>query len=314
MQPMVHVLLATRDGRRFLPRQWASLEAQEGVAVTVHAADDGSRDGTADLLRELARAPRGAVRAAHLLDAPPRHSAARSFLLLLAHAVRGQPEGLWFAYCDQDDVWLPGKLAAACEALGQLPDPARPALYAGRTLGVDEDDRELALSPLFGRPPCFRNALVQNILGGNTMVLNRAAAELVAAASEAEVPLHDWLTYLLVAGAGGVVLYDPRSMVRYRQHGANAVGAGHGWRALPRRLARAWRGEFQAWNDANLAALRRHEHSLSEDSRGALAAFQRARQAATPWGRCRWLARSGVFRQRPGEQALLWAAALLGRI
>lgn len=309
----VHVLLATCNGKRFLPQQWASLEAQQRAELVVHVTDDGSSDGTLELLHELAREPRGAIRAVHFLDAPPRGSATRSFLQLLAHVVARFPDAQWFAYCDQDDEWLPGKLATACDALAALPDPARAALYGGRTLGVDEAGRELGPSPLFERPPGFRNALVQNILGGNTMVMNRAAASLVAAAAEADVPLHDWFTYQLVAGAGGAVLYDHRPLVRYRQHGANLVGRDRGWRGLPRRLARGG-NDFAAWNNANVAALRRCEAALSDDSRRVLEAFGQARLARTPWGRLHGLARSGVFRQRRADQALLWLAALLGRI
>jgi glycosyltransferase involved in cell wall biosynthesis len=313
MAPVVHVLLATCNGRRFLPAQWASLEAQENVAIHLLVADDGSGDGTPELLRELAREPRGAIREVQFLDEPPRGSATRSFLRLLAHAQSRCADAQWFAWCDQDDVWLAGKLAAACGALAALQDPARPALYGGRTLAVDEEGRELGASPVFPRPPCFRNALVENILGGNTMVMNRAAARLVAGAAQAEVPAHDWFTYQLVAGAGGTVLYDRNPMVRYRQHAANLVGRDRGWRGLPRRVGRAG-SEFAAWNNANVAALRRSEAALSEDSRRVLDAFQQARTARTPWSRLQWLARSGVFRQRRADQSLLWAATLLGRL
>ena len=313
MLPTVHVLLATYNGKRYLPQQWASLEAQEQAAIVLLVADDGSDDGTPELLRELAREPRGAIRAVHFLDEPPRRSATRSFLRLLAHAETQFPDAQWLAYCDQDDIWLPGKLAAACDALAGVQDPARPALYGGRTLAVDEEGRELGASPLFERTPCFRNALVQNILGGNTMVMNRAAGRLVAGAAQGEVPLHDWFTYQLVAGAGGAVLYDGEPMVRYRQHGANLVGRDRGWRGLPQRVARGGT-DFATWNNANVAALRRCQHMLGDGSRQVLDAFQQARTARTPWSRLRWLARSGVFRQGRADQALLWAAALLGRL
>jgi len=189
----IHVLLATYNGAQYIPRQWNSLESQEVVEIVVHIADDGSSDGTVDILKEKAGQLRGAIREVHWLDAPPRHCAARSFLVLTAHVVRHFPEAQWLAYCDQDDVWLPGKLAAAYSMLAPFADSKRPALYGGRTLAVDENGRECGLSPLFGRPPSFRNALTQNIMGGNTMLMDRAAAELVAAAEHADVVAHDWL-------------------------------------------------------------------------------------------------------------------------
>ena len=313
-EPVVHVLLATYNGERFLRAQWDSIAAQQGVRVVLHVADDGSSDGTCALLRELAARPQGAIAAVHWLDAPPRRSATRSFLLLLAEAVERCPEALWFAYCDQDDVWLPGKLAAALEVLAPHAASARPALYGGRTLAVDEHDRDGGLSPLFVRPPGFRNAMAQNIFGGNTMLMNAAAARLVAGAARAEVVTHDWWTYQLVSGAGGFIHYDPRPFLRYRQHGGNVIGSNLGWRARWSRLLRMLRGDYREWNDLQVAALAQSAGVLTEASRHTLQAFARARAAATPWSRLAWLRRSGVFRQKRGEQLMLWVACLLRRL
>lgn len=312
--PTIHILLATYNGARYLPQQWASIEAQEGVEVVLHLADDGSSDGTPELLRELAARRRGAVREVHCLDAPPRRSATRSFLMLLADAVQRCPDAQWFAYCDQDDVWLPGKLAVAHAALVSCEGSERPALYGGRTLAVDDQDREGGLSPLFVRPPSFRNAVAQSIMGGNTMVMNRAAALLVADAANLDVVTHDWFTYQLVSGADGFVSYDPRPFVRYRQHGQNVVGSNLGWKARWGRLLRMLNGDYREWNQLNVAALSRCDAVLTDPNRAVLEAFGRARQATTPWGRMGWLRRSGVFRQKPSEQLMLWLACVLRRI
>ena len=311
--PVVHVLLATFNGERYLREQWASLEHQEGVGVVVHVGDDGSTDGTPGLLQELAAAPRGAVRGVEWLLAPPRRSAARSFLLLLASALDRSPDAQWFAYCDQDDVWLPGKLAAAVGAVASHGPGERPVLYGGRSIAVDAGNREQGLSPLFPHPPSFRNALVQNIMGGNTMVMNRSAARLVAAA-RADVTWHDWLTYQLVSAAGGFIHYDRQPFLRYRQHGENVMGSNRRWAARWVRLVAMLRGDFGGWNRQNVAALRAQADAFTEDSRRRLDAFGRAREAATPWARMAWLRRSGAFRQRPAEQAMLWLACILKRM
>lgn len=312
--PVVHVLLATYNGERFLRQQWESIAAQQGVQVVMHVGDDGSSDGTCALLRELEAQRRGAIVAMHWLESPPRRSATRSFLLLLEDAVQRCPEARWFAYCDQDDVWLPGKLAAALAVLAPYAGSERPALYGGRTLAVDEHDREGGLSPLFIRPPSFRNAVAQNIMGGNTMVMNAAAARLVAGAARAEVVTHDWWTYQLVSGADGFIHYDPRPFLRYRQHGANVIGSNLGWAARFSRLGRMLRGDYRAWNDLQVAALSECAEVLTQASRETLGAFARARGAATPWARLAWLRRSGVFRQKPAEQVMLWVACLLRRL
>lgn len=311
--PVVHVLLATYNGAQHLPQQWASLESQEDVELVLHIADDGSTDETLAVLRRLESGRGGAVREVRWLHAPPRRSATRSFMLLLADAVRQCPRAQWFAYCDQDDIWLPRKLATACAALARLPAGA-PLLYGGRTLAVDAQDRVQGMSPLFPRPPAFRNALVQNIMGGNTMVFNRATAQLVAPSAATEVVTHDWFTYQMVSGAGGCVHYDTQAWVRYRQHGANVIGSNRGWRALGGRLLRMLRGEFRDWNDLNCAALQSRSADLAPGCREVLRAFVAARASSTPWTRLAWLRRSGVFRQPRAQQFVLQVACAIRRI
>jgi glycosyltransferase involved in cell wall biosynthesis len=314
MKPVVHVLLATYNGERHLAQQWHSIEQQQGVDVVMHLADDGSTDGTVPLLRELAARRTGAVVDVRWMDAPPRRSATKSFMQLLASAVRERPNALWFSFCDQDDIWLPDKLSSAVAALGEAGDDARPALYGARTLSVDEEDRPLWLSPLFVRPPCFRNAIVQSILGGNTMLMNRAAAQLVAGSLEADITSHDWFTYQLVSAAGGDVHYDPRAFVRYRQHAANEVGTNRGWGAAWRRFKRVLRQDYKSWNTRHVAALVARNDRLTPDSREVLGAFLHAREGGGPVRRLQWLRRSGVFRQSAPQQAILLIACALRRI
>jgi glycosyltransferase involved in cell wall biosynthesis len=314
MGHVVHVLLATYNGARHLAEQWASIEAQQGVRVVLHLADDGSADGTPQLLEQLAARRCGAVIDVQWLHAPPRRSATGSFMLLLAQAVQRFPDLDWLAFSDQDDVWLPGKLERAIATLADAP-PGQPALYGARTLIVDEDNRELVPSELFRRAPCFRNAVAQSIMGGNTMVLNGAAARLVAGSAAMPLQAHDWFSYQLVSGAGGKVHYDPQPFVRYRQHGSNEVGSNIGWRATLNRLRRMFLGRhYTRWNDKHVAALRARADALTPANRATLEAFHQARHAALPWTRLAWLRRSGVFRQPGIQQFILWLGCMARRI
>jgi hypothetical protein len=234
--------------------------------------------------------------------------------MLTAHALKHNPEARWFAYCDQDDVWLPGKLAAAHSMIASFAESTRPALYGGRTMAVDENERVCGLSPLFDRLPSFQNALTQNIMGGNTMLMNRAAAELVSAAAHTNAVAHDWLAYLLVSGADGFVQYDARAFVHYRQHRDNVVGSNLGWRARQHRFMRMLRGDHRRWNDRNAVVLQQCEAGLAETNRGVLDAFNQARAARKPSERIAWLRRSGAYRQTLPEQLMLWLACALGRL
>jgi glycosyltransferase involved in cell wall biosynthesis len=300
------ILMAVKDGARFLPEQLASIAAQEDVSWSLVAADDGSADDSPEILADFARAHPGRVR----IVPGPRSGIARNFLGLLAQA----PNADLTAFSDQDDAWLPGKLARAAEALSRVPDE-RAALYASRTIVCDAGLRPLGLSPLFRRTPSFRNALVQSIAGGNTMVLNRAGLRLAQSAlpRAGGVAMHDWWLYQVVAGAGGEVIYDPEPALLYRQHGGNAIGANASWPARFRRAALVAKGRFRAWNEANIAALREAAPLFTPENRALLEGFAAARRAPLA-PRLAALRRLGLYRQTRGGDASLWFAAAAGLV
>ncbi len=178
---------------------------------------------------------------------------------------------------------------------------------------MDGGDKILGFSPLFRRPPSFANALCQSLAGGNTMVFNRAARELLCRAFPVRVVSHDWWMYLLVSGHGGVIRYDPVPSVRYRQHGSNLVGSNHSLRAQLRRFRQLLAGEFRRRDDINLAALAAHAELLATDSRATLHAFRAARQAGSRRERLRRLRQAGIHRQSRLHTAALYLAAVLDR-
>ena len=179
----------------------------------------------------------------------PAEGFAANFLSLICNA---DIQADYYAFADQDDVWEPNKLERAVMWLSTVPSNV-PALYGTRTLLVDERNQVMGLSPLFPQPPCFANALVQNIAGGNTMVFNKAARKLLREAGESiDVVTHDWWVYLVVSGCGGQVFYDVVPSLRYRQHNHNAVGQDTNWRARLSRIHLLLRGRFKGWNDRNV--------------------------------------------------------------
>lgn len=307
MSASVDVLLCTLDGGSYLREQLDSLGAQSHRDWALYVADDGSRDNTLAVLADW--------RDTHSLGgrvhqrAGPGMGHARNFLNLLAEPALA---GAYLAFCDQDDIWDGDKLARALAALAPVPD-SQPALYCSRTRSVDADGREIGRSPLFARKPCFANALIQNVGGGNTMVMNAAARKLLLAAGPVDVVSHDWWAYLLVAGAGGEVIYDPEPTLSYRQHAGNAIGANTG----PRRRAARYRGFLAGrnrdWNAGNLSALERVEQLLTEENRHCLAEFRRMREAGAI-GRIAALRRGGFHAQTLSGNLGLVAATLLKKI
>lgn len=218
----IAILLAAYNGEQFLLAQLQSLlDQRDCPSWQLFWRDDGSQDRSAALIAGFASglAP-GRVR--QIAGPESTIGSTPSFLTLLAAAP--EAAGL-FAFCDQDDVWLPHKLARARAKLAAVP-PGIPALYCAKQTLVDDNLQPIGESPKVCRRPGFANALVQNIATGCTVMLNRAARALILAAPPVpEGTYHDWWCYLLVSGAGGVVIYDPEPVILYRQHQTNAVGA-----------------------------------------------------------------------------------------
>lgn len=300
----VAILLCMRNAEPFLREQMDSFFSQTHDNWELWVSDDGSTDASRSIVREYA--DRG--KSITVLDGPCRGATA-NFLSLARNA---DSDADFFAWADADDVWLPDKLARAARWLDTA-GPGRPALYCGRTEVVDSRNRPMHLSPRFSRPPCFGNALCQNIGGGNTMAFNRDARELLRLGELPDVPYHDWWAYMLATGCGGKVHYDPEPCLRYRQHGGNLVGSNVSWRARVFRGRRLFAGAAMAWNRAHVEALRARSGSLTAESAAILDLFAKAVEAASRRRRFEYFLRSGVHRQSRLHSAALGVAALLGR-
>ena len=334
--PHVHILMCTWNGARFLPAQLQSFLDQTHTNWSLWVRDDGSRDATLDILTAFQAAHPG--RTIQIITTADRdvsgdispmtapimaRGSAANFLSLLAHPAL--PDG-YAAFADQDDVWLPHKIERGMAELDRLhetdPDKAktdRPAVYASRSLETDADLRRPRPSTLHHRPPAFGNALVQNVLGGNTILMNPAAARLMrttcaAALAGDGVPFHDWWVYLVLTGAGGLAVNDPEPGLLYRQHGSNVIGANQGLQGDIARLSMVGKGRYAGWLDRNLAALDAVSAHLTPAHRQMIADFAALRRTSGAIARRAGLKKLGLHRQTMAGDLLLQALALTGRL
>jgi len=254
------ILMGTYNGSAYLGPQMESILHQSHESWALWVSDDGSADATVSLLQHY-QASFG-PRRLQLLAGPGR-GFVRNFLSLVCSPAI---EADYFAYADQDDVWLPDKLQHAISVLEAYPADL-PALYCSRTLIIDDLGVEQGQSLLDSATPSFPNALIQNIAGGNTMMFNRGARELLKeAGSEVDVFAHDWWTYLAVLAVGGVVVFDPIPRVQYRQHRTNQVGATLSLPALLRRARLDRNGRLRSTFRRNIAALEHIRHRITPEN------------------------------------------------
>lgn len=210
----VQVLLSTYNGAAFLRPQLDSLLYQTGVELSILIRDDGSTDNTVALIKDqIARYPQIRLIEGTNLGVVPSY-----FALMNA----ADPAVDFFAFCDQDDVWLPTKLATAVQTLAAF---SLPAVFASPVLITQDGVTTVGQTPVPRKPLALGNALVQNRLIGCSVVFNRALLALVREfpPDTAQVNMHDWWVYL-VAAAFGQVVFHPQPTLLYRQHTANVVG------------------------------------------------------------------------------------------
>ena len=230
----VQVLLSTYNGEAYLKEQLDSILNQKNVAVKLFVRDDGSSDGTVDILRAYA-----ALHDNICYLCGENCGVVASFFRLFELS---DPDVDFYALSDQDDVWDEDKLSIACQKLEQMRKAkspkkkkndsqirvfATPLLYCCDAWNTDD-----ALNPLSesmqtaGKEliPDFRNALIENIARGASIVFNQALMSYIRISMPQDIYMHDWWLYL-VASCFGEVYYDSAAHYKYRQHAGNTLGA-----------------------------------------------------------------------------------------
>ena len=219
------VLLATFNGSAFLPALLGSLCSQTDPDFTVLMQDDGSEDGTQQLLDKISaqdsRFVFGNEQGKHL-------GAAGNFLSLIR-----QTDADCCLLCDQDDIWEPEKIAVLKQVLLDLEQQYgsdMPLLVHSDCCLISRNGEKIADSFFHhqGWDPAavsLPRLLVQNNVTGCTLIMNRPLRKLVSAYARArDLFMHDWFI-ALTAAAFGRISFVSRPLTRYRQHGNNAVGA-----------------------------------------------------------------------------------------
>ena len=219
------VLLTAFNGGAHLPGLLDSLCAQSDPDFFVIMQDDGSTDGTPELLKNIAspdnRFVFGSEQGKHL-------GAAGNFLSLIRQA-----DADCCLLCDQDDVWEPEKIAVLKQALQNLEKECgsgTPLLVHSDCSLIDESGEKTGDSFFHhqGWDPgavTLPRLLVQNNVTGCTLIMNRTLRDLIAAHAVAkDLFMHDWFIALTAASFGRIAFVD-QPLTRYRQHEGNVIGA-----------------------------------------------------------------------------------------
>lgn len=296
----IQILLASYNGERYLREQLDSfLDLDNARDCAVLIRDDGSTDGTGTILREYRDQYGFQVEfGAHL-------GANASYQWLLEHSDQACD---FFAFSDQDDVWLPQKMSQAVAELARFPQEKR-LLFASRSQITDSTLRPIGCSSDPVRGVSFYNAMVQNVLPGHTQVFNARLRDDLCWHGIMGAHVVDWWVYL-VASARGQIVFSQDCNVLHRQHGDNAVGYRMGSLAgIRRKLEYIQEGKGNAISQQLKAFSEEYDGELPEEYQRELVNYLNGLGNITK--RLDYLCKCHVYRQKKSEDwkfRLLYAA------
>ncbi|MEJ6123826.1 glycosyltransferase family 2 protein [Vibrio sp. 2-Bac 85] len=226
---MIDIILATYNGEAFLAQQIKSIQNNAGYHKWVNkiiVTDDGSTDGTQTIIATL--------------------SAQDSKIIWITNSSRSKGPKANFAFglsqstaqyimlCDQDDIWLPHKIETSIKHLKQAEStslPQTPLLIFSDKQIVDENLQQICSSYFTLKNISkewhlqFNQLCQQNVISGCTMLFNRALIDKALPIPE-KAYMHDWWLALVAHRCGEIVFID-QTLIQYRQHHANVIGAKH---------------------------------------------------------------------------------------
>lgn len=213
----VSVIISTYNGSNRIVRQLDSIFSQEDVDVKCYVRDDGSTDNTLEVLGQYKKNHPNLT-----IESAQNVGWQRSFLL----GLRNAPDADYYAFSDQDDIWIKGKLKKSVREL-EKQDNDLPQLFHCNRISCNEELIPNAKQASKVSCPLSReNAVTQEYAQGCTIVINNRARDLVCRCiPKGKVP-HDFWTGL-ICYYFGEVHYCSEPLFYHINHGDNASGAGH---------------------------------------------------------------------------------------
>lgn len=218
----VDIILATYNGDKYLQSQLDSIISQTHQNWRLLISDDGSDDGTLDMLRKF----EALDSRISLINNDRQGGVVNNFLCALRFA-----EAPYIMFCDQDDIWLPDKISnmlAEIEIKERASPSNTPILVFSDLCLVDADGVTIdssyyssnKLNPENNRS--FKYLAWRSTVYGCSVIFNKSLFD-VSMPMPRNVPMHDhW--FALNAAVFGQIFYFNQATLKYRQHSSNVVG------------------------------------------------------------------------------------------
>ena len=209
---MISICIATYNGARYIAEQLASILKQLSAEDEVVVSDDGSTDGTLDIVRSFND------RRIRIVDGPQRHSPTLNFEWALRNA-----KGEYIFLADQDDVWLEGKVRRCVEELQMCDCVVSDARVTDSLLNTTSESLFQLMHVRRGR---LSNLLWRNGYTGCCMAFKRKVLS-KALPFPTNIPMHDIWIGNVAAFCGRLHFINDRLLL-FRRHDATASYNGKG--------------------------------------------------------------------------------------
>ncbi|MES5782688.1 glycosyltransferase family 2 protein [Lacticaseibacillus rhamnosus] len=220
----VAVLVATYNGEAYVKQQLDSILSQKNISnfdYQVYVYDDGSTDKTSEILR-------GYQHSIRMVPKDKNYQGVKSAIYTLLLNVDAD----YYYFADQDDVWEPNKVEEMQLLWRKLNSNEPGGVYSDLLL-VDKENNSLQTTMLGingwskGEKRDLSFLLFDPRVTGAAFSINREARNLIVQLPKDEfmkVTMHDSFLALVISAFNNLV-FLPKPLVRYRQHGNNQIGA-----------------------------------------------------------------------------------------
>lgn len=244
----INVLMSTFNGEKYLQEQIESILNQKGCMTYLTIRDDGSTDNTIFVAEEFVKKYPKRIDLIRGENIGYR----KSFLLLLLNAT---DDADYYAFSDQDDVWMPDKCINAVKEINLHQNDY--ALYASSVDICDEDLNIIYTNKIPSGKVSLKSIFVRNRLAGCTMLftkqLRQAALKSLSVAQMSRVvPSHDFFCFSL-ASTMGEVYVDEKSYILHRRLKSSLTSKEKGlWNRIRTEFVVVYKNKYEKFTMAQI--------------------------------------------------------------
>lgn len=215
MHELISVAMATYNGERFLKEQLDSLYFQTRIPDEIFVSDDGSQDGTVDILEQYHKK----YGLKYVVNKQPL-GVNKNF----EQAIRSC-NGDYIIICDQDDIWFPNKIEKTYNKIKSI-EQNKPAVVSSQCFDINQKREIISRRTKIHKDSskCAETLLQPaNCTQGCTLMMNRKLMESLNSFPETDIMLYD--CYIGFVGASIGIKYNMSCpLMFYRHHNTNVVG------------------------------------------------------------------------------------------